>query len=722
VPKTEETKKEENPKGKNVSNIKPIELPSVNRPKLERRIEMPLPEGKGEQYFSNTGAENMTKYNQALKNNSNANISGNQQKSNLLYNLKYDYDSVDYIFIDLNKFLTYPDISLNNLYEYLANKIANVNSNTSIILIFPNLDNVDPSLISALIEVSSVCDIVIYDKRDSMTLCSHLGYKVEDKNFEVRFMFLKEFKKNKYKRQKTCIFLEDFHKLVVVMQETDTNLIVYHNEFNFEIGFKLDYFRTVTNNNDFLKFVFYGGFFSRVVQNQPFDVAFNVGLETFKKMLDILHNNLPLPDAPDFFLVNPKVASKVKKAANKTGTSSNFNKKKQPNLQERENKFILDAVSMSNKKTKDSIYAQDSIGQSKRNNQLPYGSNPSEEKPKTQNQFFTSTMKSPNMTNTNNMKVIEIEQKKLFSILEANEKIQQKLNKLLSKSPRGKELLNSDQEDNEGNRPSHKKNNLPKIHGSSDLKFAQTATEFQNTVKKKNLKPISKEVYDRLTGNNKNLYSTDYKSQQPVSNVYNDFVNSSNLIENSPNKINANNFQSSPIIPQEKKEVAEQNPLNSSLPVGSNKPPQTILAEAAVKKAPPAKPKLVRISKELEPICNLGYIPVVEPAAKVEDKKKNEFRDYTYFDNKFRKNRGFDKLMGEKDKKPSEVIEIKEKKKKRDDEVERKKKEEQRKLEEKLAEERKAAEKKRLDEEEEARIKKEKEEKNQENNQEAKKE
>ena len=220
------------------------------------------------------------------------------------------YENCDYIFIDLNKFVGYTDISLSDLYDFLFNRIIHVYLNTSIVLIFPSLDqNFKTELLSPLVDLITISDIVIYDKRDAQRLCTLLGYKVEDKNFEVRFMFLKELKRGKYKPQKTSLFLDDFHKLTVVMQETESNLIIFHNEFNFDIGFKLDYFKTVTNNYEFLKYVFYGGFFSRVVQNKPFDVAFQVGLQ----------------NDPDFFLIkNKKPEKKEKLAETKTTKKTKF--------------------------------------------------------------------------------------------------------------------------------------------------------------------------------------------------------------------------------------------------------------------------------------------------------------------------------------------------------------------------------------------------------------
>ena len=62
---------------------------------------------------------------------------------------------------------------------------------------------------------------------------------------------------------------------------TETNLIVFHNEFNFNLGFKFEYYKTVTDNYEILKYVFLSGLLSRIVQNIQLDIAFEAGCKDF---------------------------------------------------------------------------------------------------------------------------------------------------------------------------------------------------------------------------------------------------------------------------------------------------------------------------------------------------------------------------------------------------------------------------------------------------------
>ena len=368
--------------------------------------------------------------------------SGN--KNNLLNQIKYQFETCDYIFIDLNKFLTYHEINLSDLYDFLYTRIIHLYINTSIILIFPSLDqNFKTELLSPLVDLITISDIVIYDKRDAQKLCTLLGYKVEEKNFEVRFMFLKELKRGKFKPQKTSLFLDDFHKLTVIMQETESNLIIFHNEFNFELGFKLDYFKTVTNNYEFLKYVFYGGFFSRVVQNKPFDVAFHVGLETFKKMLEVLHSNQAIPDDPEYFLVKNKKPEKKEK------------------FQENKN-FAFET-----KHSKNSQNSHEFSSNSPSNKQAYKSSNMSSSDNMDDSYGYSGVSPKSTSIGNNPSRLLEIEQKKLLTILEANEKIQLKLNKLLSG---GKQL--QQYSDDESNQSKFGKN-LPGIKGGNSNAFSK---------------------------------------------------------------------------------------------------------------------------------------------------------------------------------------------------------------------------------------------------------
>ena len=480
-------------------------------------------------------------------------------------------------------------------------------------------------------------------------------------------MFLKELKRGKYKPQKTSLFLDDFHKLTVVMQETESNLIIFHNEFNFDIGFKLDYFKTVTNNYEFLKFVFYGGFFSRVVQNKPFDVAFQVGLETFRKMLEVLHNNQALPDDPEYFLVkNKKPEKKERNEENRNQAEMKHSKKSQYPQE-------FSSNSPSNKLSNKGGYMSSSD-----NMDESYG------RP-------GASPKAMSMGNNPN-RLLEIEQKKLLTILEANEKIQQKLNKLLSMSPGGKQL--QQYSDDEFSQSKFGKK-LPGIKGGESNPFSKMAKgSYKSSYeRKKNLKPISKETYDRLTGFNKMNYHND-----PMSHSMGGFNQQKQQMtqEEQFHQMQQMNQMSQKLNNQPNTKTLEQSPLKSDTETKKDEKPKEVKKDEPAKKdeksASPQKKdekpvnknqfdmskmdpamlqsffmmqqnmnpsfgtspqnisqtlkkphNIQRHKRELEPICNTGYIPPQIDLKKekemllIEEKTRNKFKGPEFFDNKHNK-------------------------------------------------------------------------------------
>jgi hypothetical protein len=661
--------------------------------------------------------------------------------------------------------MTYTDISLNELFEYINNKIINQYLNVSIVSVFPTMDNnLKPEQAESLLDIIGISDVVIYDKRDAFKFCGLLGYKVEEKNFEVRYMFLKELKRGKGKQQRSALFLDDFHKLTVIMQETESNLIIFHNEFNFDIGFKIDYIKTVTNNYEFLKYVFYGGFFSRIIQGKPFDVAFQVGLETFKKMLELIHNNYPLPEDPDYFVV------KVKKPENKQSAEA----QQRTSFQESHNKF-----------SKKSNYPQD-YSSSPTNYNNAY-KNRSGDMSNSDN-YDEPTMKksiSPKASkiSSNPNRMVEIEQKKLLTILEANEKIQKKLNQLLA-NPNAKQLYSDDEFTST---KAGKK--LPGLKNSENAFTKMSQNNYKSSYeRKKNLKPISKETYDRLTGNNRSNYFDPYgystgspksKEEQYLMMQQLHMYNQSNVnkagmkpMEKTESPTTSPKKTEEPKKEEAKKEGAKEegksegkkeeekspspspnkksekkiNPVMDFSKIdpqllqsfimmqqGVNPFNQSSMSMSQIKKP---HYNIKRGKKELDPTCNLGYEKKLseQELKEIEEmQKKKRFKDSSFFDKKHNKTKfkyleeqkkeilleEVNKSIDEKGKKEDfndlqRTIEREEKKRKQKEKEEKEKKEK----EEKEKKEKEEKEKKEKEEKE----KKEKEEKEKKEKGEGKKE
>ena len=595
-PKTnnsKDTKKSEKPKlGRLEKNINKILLPNVSKPKIIDKEEINGVEANDDLYLPNH-----------------------------LNKIVYDFSNCDYFFIDLNRFLKFSEINLLNLLDFIKKKIINEKYITNIIMIFPGIYNeFNKDHLFYLIDLISVADIAIYDKRDAMRLTKMLGYNPEEDNFEIRFMYLKEFKKRTYKTTRRVIFFDDFYKLTIIAQDKETNLITSVNEFNFDIGFKVDYYNAIIKNYEFLKHIFLGGFFSRIIEGLSAEDAFYSGKDSFLKVLKILQNNLPLPDDPDYFIVNniEKPKKEIYKSPQRLEKST---RKKSP-------KNIED-------------YTKNSTSPSRLNSSRI-------------NNHMTNSIRE----NTNT--IIDMEQKKLMNIVKANEKIQERLNKLLS--------LNGIKETNVFN-PSKSmvlNRKIPILNSNETKNYTKIFEKRKFGSKSgrplKLLKPISREAHGRLIGNeikpfesfNDNSLSNNqsdeelrnemklinnyHQKQMPYENKKENILTKKEVkLEN--NKTVKKEDQNNPNLElfMKQLEINYNMLIKQSLPdelKNSSLLPKKQIFSGHLK-------NLERIKREMYPVCNLGYIPIVDPEQEIHYKliNKPKFKDPHYWDSKHNNNK-----------------------------------------------------------------------------------
>jgi hypothetical protein len=335
------------PKGINdeILRINKLNLPNVSRASNNVEIKI-FPEGKQEE-TNNIGTlspiilSNNTKYKayenentissmnpQPLINSSDNNISPSN-KSSLELKLNYEFEICDYIFINLNDYLNLTEFSLPNLYEFLSVDILPKCPYTSLVMVFPNMDNVKKEDISILLKIISISRFTVIDLKDAINFGNQLGYKLDESNFAERFICLKEFTKNGQSNNRTVFFFDNFSNLTVVSYDSLSNQINTNEEYRFNIGFKISFFNAITLHYDFLKSTFFGGFFSKLIKKKfNYNAAFEIGLSTLKKVLTILDENslnYREPENPDYFIY------KVDKSLQKLNEYYNSNSEKRFN-------------------------------------------------------------------------------------------------------------------------------------------------------------------------------------------------------------------------------------------------------------------------------------------------------------------------------------------------------------------------------------------------------
>ena len=501
-PKKEESKKEEPtkeflPKKGLHENLECIKLPKIEKPNdilLNKEI-VTFPEGREENeendlldynHFDNHKQSPLI-LTKRIPNKSTTyfhnDLNYQTSSKNNISNLNYDFESCDYIIIDLNIFIENTIISLDDIYNYLCQNIIQTYMNTSILLIFPSADNITLINHTILLELIAIADIMIFERCEAVKLSNLMGYKEDEKNFEVRFMFLKELRRSKYKPHRTAIFLDDFNKFTVIIQETDSNLIVLHQEYNFNIGFKIEYFNTISTNFKMLKSAFLGGFLSRTVQNNDYDYAFSCGDETFKKLLDSLFNKIDKNQDPNYFIIidNDNHLNKVKK------------KKKNKSLKSSsENNFLLDSINVRNSKLKPYDPFKDKSLRS-------FFDNKNVKKNLKQHGIKLNSIEKNSDKKRIKMEYLKYEQNKYLTILEKNQILQKQLVNYLSSPNKNQETLNSSLTKisklfhNPSNESTYNRMKLPQMtnidyHPFQKIENAPDYLEIER--KKINLKPI----------------------------------------------------------------------------------------------------------------------------------------------------------------------------------------------------------------------------------------
>lgn len=319
----------ENPKGKHSNYDKePLNLPIVEKPvNIDYKIHNDV---EGKDQGINIIDPNEFKRNQesilmftrkshidSLEKNNNKFKQNEQGRNyydriNIEEQLQYNFETCDYLILDLNQFTNNQYLSLENIYNYLYINISKKYLNTMIILIFPNTENIKIDQVMILVNLVKIADVIIFDKKDAIQFSTMLGYKHEEKSFEIRLMFLNEFKTKKYKPYRIVIFIDCFNKITSIFQETETSLITFYKDFQFNIGYKKEYYNIILKHSEFLKNIIYGSFLSRIVLNYPFEICYEAAENTFKKMLENFMLNIDhVSYDPKIFVFNKREAENI---------------------------------------------------------------------------------------------------------------------------------------------------------------------------------------------------------------------------------------------------------------------------------------------------------------------------------------------------------------------------------------------------------------------------
>jgi hypothetical protein len=273
--------------------------------------------------------------------------------------IKHELQGRKYFYVDLNDIIKLAAYDINLMdFCYCLNGLTVLNRDINVIISFPNMiehtEFLSIDAINNISEIFSLTDTFIFDRKEALELFELIKQfneiednKKDEKN-KAEWVFLRDIKKLRKVHPKIGIFFKELEKVSVLEQENESNLILFHKDFNFNVipdnvskVVRDDYRKLLAVNYHILKSTFLGGFLSRKVYKKSFKTCFTAGCETLKRVVELLRFNLPFPIDPKFYLVKIKKEKKSKKQII------------QNELKKKEKQFILDCVNSTNSKLKE---------------------------------------------------------------------------------------------------------------------------------------------------------------------------------------------------------------------------------------------------------------------------------------------------------------------------------------------------------------------------------
>lgn len=270
---------------------------------------------------------------------------------------RYDFNGCNYFFVDLNEIISLQNFnfSLKEFLELLRRITADYRE-ISVITTFPsiikNIALLDLESLSCIAEIVNLTDIYLFEKKEALALLNLLAQlnsesdSVEEKK-NLEFLFIREIKRKKRPHPKLGLFLEGLKKCTIIQQQQNSNLVVFHTDYEFNlippnvssVVFE-DYQKILSSNSKQLASVFLGGFLSRFLYRKSFNTCFTAGNESLKRITELHRFSVEPPLDFNYYLIRLKKSEKGPSEAQKA------HKKKEKN-------FVLDSTNVVNSKMRE---------------------------------------------------------------------------------------------------------------------------------------------------------------------------------------------------------------------------------------------------------------------------------------------------------------------------------------------------------------------------------
>jgi hypothetical protein len=278
-----------------------------------------------------------------------------KEKKKKLNKIVTSLDKFDYLYLDLNEFITIQTVlsfeDLRNVVKKALNTYKTLNLIVNCPNIIDNVNVVNIELLGFIEEILAYADICIFEKKDALAFFSTLNTlnggpdnynNLQDKHLDM--LFCSQIRALRKGKTKTGLFLDDFSKLHVIERNGDE--VIYRSTYDFLLHPKInhtnqkivdEYKKHIVLNHQLLKSIFLGGFISRICNRQSFYPAFLVGSEITKRILELLRNKLDYPLQNEFYIV------KLQKTKIEKEMEIEY-------LKSKEQRFVLDCVNKNSSK------------------------------------------------------------------------------------------------------------------------------------------------------------------------------------------------------------------------------------------------------------------------------------------------------------------------------------------------------------------------------------
>lgn len=251
--------------------------------------------------------------------------------------ITHSFEKFEFLCVDMDEINSHKSsgITVEHFHQFLSGLIKQHPKLQTIVNypnIIENIADLDIENIERTQELLGFTDFFIFERKEAKALFNILN-SLKDETYNeteedlrnLEMLFLKEVEKERKKIPKIGIFVDELEKIGVIEQHSETNLILFHTNFNLDLIASTTEMlqmkgdskekseknkKFITINYEILKAAFLGSFLSQLYRLQPFNVCFETGQKTVKSMLNFVSHRGEVEMPSSFSEIQIKMSKK----------------------------------------------------------------------------------------------------------------------------------------------------------------------------------------------------------------------------------------------------------------------------------------------------------------------------------------------------------------------------------------------------------------------------